>query len=234
MIKKVAIVTGGSRGIGKAIALYLAKDSFSLIINSRNSKEIGAAAAEIVKMTGKDVIPLEADVTNHDDVKKVVKTVIEEFDQIDVLVNNAGMAVDKSLVKTSDQEWDQVMGTNLKGVFLFSREVLPYMIARRSGSIINISSGAGKTGFAQLSAYCASKFGVIGLTESLAREVSNYGIRVIAICPGAVATDMQKQFMTEDEYNRRRTKMIQPEEVAIKVLEAVKGRFRSGSAVDVY
>lgn len=234
MTKKVAIVTGGSRGIGKAIALSLAAAGFNLIINSRNSKEVRDTADEISKITGKDVIPLEANVTCHNDVKKVVKTAIEKFDRIDVLVNNAGMAVVRLLVETTEEQWNQVMDTNLKGVFLCSKEVLPQMIVQRSGTIINISSGAGKSGFAELSAYCASKFGVIGLTESLAEEVSKYGIRVIAICPGAVATKMQRQFMTEDEYNRRKEKMIQPQEVAKKVLDAVNGKFRSGSAVDVY
>jgi 3-oxoacyl-[acyl-carrier protein] reductase len=234
MRKKVAIVTGGSKGIGKAIALSLAGANFNLIINSRNDKEIRDAAGEISKITGKYVLPLHADVTSHSDVKKVVNTAIEKFDRIDVLVNNAGMALERSLVETTDEEWNQIIDTNLKGAFLFSKEVLPHMIAKRSGSIINISSGAGKTGFAQLSAYCASKFGVIGLTESLAEEVSNYGIRVIAICPGAVATKMQRQFMTEGEYNRKKAKMIQPEDVAKKVLDAVNGKFSSGSAVDVF
>lgn len=149
-------------------------------------------------------------------------------------MNNAGVAVVKPLTETTDEEWNRVIDTNLKGMFFCCREVLPYMILQRSGSIINISSGAGKSGFADLSAYCESKFGVIGLTESLASEVLPYGINVVAICPGAVATQMQKEFISDEEYERRKTKMIQPDDVAKKVLDAVKGKFRNGSSIDVY
>jgi 3-oxoacyl-[acyl-carrier protein] reductase len=170
----------------------------------------------------------------HSEVSKLVETVIEKFKRIDVLVNNAGVAIEKPLVETSDTEWDLVLDTNLKGVFYCCKEVLPWMISRRSGSIINISSGAGKQGFSQLSAYCASKFGIIGLTESMAAELLSYGINVISICPGAVATQMQKKFMSDEEFERMKSTMIQPEKVAKKVLQAIHGKFRSGSAVDVF
>lgn len=234
MIKKVAIVTGASRGIGKAIAELFAKDGMSVVINSRNESEIRRSAVEIEKNTRVAVIPIQADVRNHSEVERLVQLTLNQFGRIDVLVNNAGVAVVKSLVDTTDHEFDRVIDTNLKGVFYCCKAVLPHMIAQKSGHIINISSGAGKTGFADLSVYCASKFGVIGLTESLAEEVSHYGISVIAICPGEVATQMQKEFMSDVEYERRKTYMIQPHTVAEKVLQAVKGRFNSGSSVDVY
>lgn len=230
-MKKVAIVTGASRGIGMAIAELFAKKGMSVVINSRDEGRIRKAAQEIQKTTGSFVTPIEADVRMHSDVERLVQLTLNEFGRIDVLVNNAGVAVVKPLVETTDHEFERVIDTNLKGVFYCCKAVLPHMIAQKSGHIINISSGAGKTGFADLSVYCASKFGVIGLTQSLAKEVSHYGIKVIAICPGAVATQMQKEFMSEVEYERTKRYMIQPEEVANKVLQAVEDRFASGSSI---
>ena len=234
MANKVAIVTGSGRGIGRAVALALSSDGYDIVVNSRNSKEVSEVVSKIKQQTNSDAIPVLADIRYHKDVTKLVKTTVENFKRIDVLVNNAGVAIDKTLVKTSDEEWDLIMDTNLKGVFYCCKEVLPYMMSQKSGKIINISSGAGKHGFAELSAYCASKFGLIGLSESLAMEVGRYGIGVIAICPGAVATSMQQEFMSTKEFERRKSSMIQPEDVAKKVLQAVHGKFRSGSAIDVF
>ena len=233
MNKKVAIVTGASRGIGKAIAELFAKEGMDVVINSRDESRIRRSALEILKTTGSFVTPIQADVRNHSDIERLVQITLNQFGKIDILVNNAGIAVVKPLVETTDHEFDRVFDTNLKGVFYCCKAVLPHMIVQKSGHIINISSGAGKAGFADLSIYCASKFGVIGLTESLAKEVSRHGIKVIAICPGAVATQMQRDFMNEEEYERSKKHMIQPHTVAEKVLEAVKGRFASGSSVDV-
>lgn len=232
-MKKVAIVTGASMGIGMAIAELFAKKEMNVVIASRNENRIRKAALEIQKATGNFVTPIQADVRNHTDVERLVQLTLNEFGKIDVLVNNAGVAVVKPLVETTDHEFERVIDTNLKGVFYCCKAVLPHMIVQKSGHIINISSGAGKSGFADLSIYCASKFGVIGLTESLAKEVSRYGIKVIAICPGAVATQMQKEFMSEEEYERTKRHMIQPETVANKVLQAVESKFASGSSVMV-
>jgi 3-oxoacyl-[acyl-carrier protein] reductase len=230
---QVAIVTGASRGIGKAIAQLFAQQGMSVVICSRDENQTRKAAVEIQKNTGVFVVPIQADVRNHSDVDRLVQLTLNEFGKIDVLVNNAGVAVVKSLVDTTDHEYDRVVDTNLKGVFFCCKAVLPHMIKQKSGQIINISSGAGKTGFADLSVYCASKFGVIGLTESLAEEASPYGIKVFSVCPGAVATQMQREFMSDEEFEKRKNQMIQPEEVAQKVLQLVKGKFRSGISVDV-
>ena len=189
---------------------------------------------EIQKNTGNLVVPVKTDVRNHVDVDKLVQSALNEFGRIDILVNNAGVAIIKSLVETTDHEYDTIMDTNLSGVFFCCKSVLPHMIKQKSGYIINISSGAGKTGFANLSVYCASKFGVIGMTESLAEEVSDYGIKVFSVCPGAVATQMQKEFMSNEEFEKRKNQMIQPEEVAQKVLQLIKGKFRTGTLVDLH
>jgi len=234
MDKQVALVTGASRGIGKVIAHLFAQEGMNVVICSRNENQIRKTAMEIQKDTGNLVVPVKTDVRNHIDVDKLVKITINEFGRIDILVNNAGVAIIKPLMETTDHEYDTIIDTNLKGLFFCCRSVLPHMIKRKSGYIINISSGAGKTGFANLSVYCASKFGVIGITESLAGEVSDYGIKVFSVCPGAVATQMQKEFMSNEEFERRKNQMIQPEEVAQKVLQLVKGKFRTGTSVDIH
>ena len=130
-------------------------------------------------------------------------------------MNNAGVAIIKPLNETSEKEWDQIIDINLKGTFLMTKEILPIMIKQHSGVIINISSGAGKHGFPGLSAYCASKFGMIGITESLAGEVSRYGIKVFAVCPGTVDTKMI--YSIYPEINP--AELIKPEKIAKKVLE---------------
>jgi len=234
MDKQVALVTGASRGIGKVIAHLFAQEGMNVVICSRNENQIRKTAMEIQKDTGNLVVPVKTDVRNHIDVDKLVKITINEFGRIDILVNNAGVAIIKPLMETTDHEYDTIIDTNLKGLFFCCRSVLPHMIKRKSGYIINISSGAGKTGFANLSVYCASKFGVIGITESLAGEVSDYGIKVFSVCPGTVATQMQKEFMSNEEFERRKNQMIQPEEVAQKVLQLVKGKFRTGTSVDIH
>ena len=233
-MSKVAIGTGSSRGIGKAISYELARKGFNVVINSRNQEDSSKVAKELEETFGIKSIGISADMRDKIQVQRLVRNTIEEFQQIDVLVNNAGVLVVKSLNETSEKDWDYVLDVNLKGVYLCSKEVLPYMLAKKSGCIVNISSGAGKSGYAGLSAYCASKFGVIGLTEALAQEIKQVGIIVVALCPGAVATDIQKQFMSEKEYDKQKNNMIQPIDVAKKVIEAIKGKYHTGSAIDVY
>ena len=233
-VSKVAIVTGSSKGIGKSIACELAKNGFDVVITSRDQKEASKVAGDLEKEFGIKSIGIAADIQNKLQVQKLVRNTIKEFNQVDVLVNNAGVLIVKPLEETTENDWDYVLDTNLKGTYLCSKEVLAYMMPKKSGCIINISSGAGKSGYGELAAYCASKFGVIGLTESLAEEVNQYGITVIAICPGAVATDMQKQFMSEKDYEIKKHDMISPVKVAEKTLDAINGKFNTGSAIDVY
>jgi len=151
-------------------------------------------------------------------------------------VNNAGIVVIKPLIKTSEKEWDDIIAINLKGPYLCSKEVLPYMIKQGNGVIVNISSGAGKFGFPNLAAYCSSKFGLVGLTESLAKEVTKHGIKVYVICPGKVSTDMQVQFVGTERYKYEKYFMIKPEKIANKVLELSLPdcRVPSGNSIEIY
>src|SRR2546426_1830863 len=135
-----------------------------------------------------------------------------QFKSINILVNNAGIVFVKKLLDTSEEEWDKTIDSNLKGAFLCTKAALPFMIQNRTGVIINVSSGAGKTGFPEISAYCASKFGMIGLTESLAWEVGNYSVRVMAICPGEVDTKMQ-QDVDPGYYRNNKYRMLKPKAV---------------------
>jgi len=230
---KTAIITGSTKGIGKDIAYTLANNEYNVIINSRNQKDADKIAQEISEKFNVATIGIEADVTKFSQVNDMVKKTLEKFGQVDVLVNNAGILVVKSLVDTTEKEWDDVLNINLKGTFLCTKAVLPQMISQNSGCIVNISSGAGKSGFAELSAYCSSKFGVVGFGESVAEEVLQNNIQVVTICPGAVATDMQLEFMGKQEYESRKDSMIQPSQVSEKVLDAINGKFQTGSSISV-
>ncbi len=229
-----AIVTGGSRGIGKAVAEELAKNGYNIVINGRNQKLLDKIARDISVKYSIKARGIAADVKKRAEVQKMIQESIKQFNKIDVLINNAGVLLVKDFEKVTEEEFDDVIDTNLKGVFLCSREILPHMISLKGGKIINISSGAGKSGFSKLSIYCASKFGVNGLTESLAQEVGQFGIDVIAICPGAVATGMQRKLMSDNEFKMRKDNMVQPSQVAKVVLDSIKGKFKTGSTVDVY
>jgi NAD(P)-dependent dehydrogenase (short-subunit alcohol dehydrogenase family) len=229
---KVAIVTGGSRGIGKAIAIALAEKGYNVVICSRNINELNKAKEEIENFNVK-VLAIKCDVRNYKEVKNLVNKTMEEFGRIGILINNAGIALKKNVIDTSEEEWDNVIDTNLKAPFLLTKEVLPIMVKQKSGCIINISSGAGKSGFAEFSAYCASKFGLIGFTESLAKEVKNNGIRAYAICLGPVATKMQEEIAGK-MYPFIKPFIQKPEDVAKFVIEAIEGKYESGSVIDTY
>jgi 3-oxoacyl-[acyl-carrier protein] reductase len=158
--KKTAIITGSGRGIGKEAAIILAKKSVNVVVCSRTQSEINSTVEEIIKLTGNsNVLGIKCDVSIPSEVNSLVKSTIEKFgsNTIDILVNNAGIAFNKKLIDTSEEEWDQTINSNLKGAFLFTKAVLPYMISKKSGVIVNVNSGAGTTGISNLSAYCASK-----------------------------------------------------------------------------
>jgi NAD(P)-dependent dehydrogenase (short-subunit alcohol dehydrogenase family) len=186
----VTLVTGASRGIGKAVARKLAELGSSVAICGRNLEPLQAAAKEITAL-GRNVFFRPADVTNPTEIAAFVEATESQLGPISVLVNNAGIGNPGfgPLQEKTEADWDTVFNTNLKGVFLVCRVVAPLMIGRRRGDIINISSLAGKNTFAGGALYCASKWGLQGLTGCMAEDLRQYGIRVSAVCPGSVATE---------------------------------------------
>ena len=189
---KVALVTGASRGIGFAIARRLGQMGSRVSICGREAAKLEPSAATL-RGEGIDVLSAVADVAREDQILTFVQKTQNEFGSIDILVNNAGIGFFGPFHECSEADWNRVMDTNLKSVFLVSRAVVPEMIRRQTGHIINISSLAGKNTFANGAIYCASKWGLMGLSGSMAEDLRGYGIRVSTICPGSVATEFAGQ-----------------------------------------
>ena len=184
---KVAIVTGGGGGIGRAIALRYAREGAAVVVAGPTEDKIRSVEKEILDSGGR-VQAVRTDVAEEQDVERMVAFALSGFSQIDILVNNAGIAGPTALVpNVSREDWDRTLAVNLTGAFLCAKHVLPHLIERRSGCIINITSIAGLQAYAYRSPYCASKWGMIGLTQTLAQESGQYGITVNAIAPGPVA-----------------------------------------------
>ena len=187
---KTVLVTGGSRGIGKEIALKFAKQGYDVIINYVSDKTDTEELKKELEANGGKALIVKADVTNPEQIENLVKTAIETFGKIDVLVNNAGITKDNLLMRMSEEEFDKVIEVNLKGTFLMTKAVTKYMMKKRQGSIINLSSVVGVTGNAGQCNYAASKAGIIGFTKSVAKELASRNIRANAIAPGFITTDM--------------------------------------------
>ncbi|MCS6886122.1 MAG: SDR family NAD(P)-dependent oxidoreductase [Acidobacteriota bacterium] len=186
---KTALVTGASRGIGRACALKLAQVGASLVLAGRNQPQLEAVASE-VRSLGREALPLLMDVRSTESVEAAFEKARQVFPSIDILVNNAGIAHSAPFQRWTDRDWAEVFEVNVNGVFRCSRAVLPIMQERRWGRIVNIASVAGKAGAAYITGYAASKHAVLGLTKALAVEVAERGITVNAVCPGYVETDM--------------------------------------------
>lgn len=185
---KVAIVTGASAGIGKASALALAAEGAQLILTARRKERLEELAEEI-KALGTNAFIVTGDAREEDTAKLAVHTAMDSVGRIDILINNTGMGIYKNLADTSAVEYDELMDTNVRSTFLFTRHVVPVMIAQHEGTILMLSSMAGVYGFAGQAVYCATKFAQIGFAQSLDKELRPHGIKVGAICPGGVKTE---------------------------------------------
>ena len=197
-MNKIVIVTGSSRGIGRGIAEYLARNGFLVIANYNKSEK---EAEELKQILADDNIFIDiykADVSKREEVKKIVQYTIDKYGKIDVVINNAGIDQIKMFLDITDDDWNLMISNNLNSVFYMCQEALPYMINRKEGSIINISSIWGLKGASCESAYSVTKAGIDALTKSLAKEVGPSNIRVNSIAPGIIDTDMNK-FLSEDE-----------------------------------
>jgi 3-oxoacyl-[acyl-carrier protein] reductase len=193
LLDRVAIVTGGARGIGGAIATAFAAEGADVVIADVLGEDVAAPVLEAIADAGRRSLLVRTDVSDEQQVRAMVEQVYGEFDAVDILVNDAGIFGQFFFHELTVEEWDRVLGVNLRGVFLCTRFVLPRMLERGSGNVINVASQLGQIGGIEMVHYSASKAGVIGFTKALAREVSTKGIRVNAIAPGPILTDMMAQ-----------------------------------------
>ncbi|UTI40513.1 3-oxoacyl-[acyl-carrier-protein] reductase [Niallia sp. RD1] len=219
---KVAVVTGASRGIGKSIALELAKQGADVVVNYAGSVDRANEVVKEIEGLGRKAISIQCDVSNTDSVNAMMKEALEVFGNIDILVNNAGITRDNLLMRMKDSEWDDVINTNLKGVFLCTKAVTRPMMKQRKGRIINITSIVGVTGNPGQANYVAAKAGVIGFTKTTAKELAQRNITVNAIAPGFITTDMTDK-LTEEVKNSMLTQIPlgqfgRPEDIANAVV----------------
>ena len=233
MENKVAIVTGGSRGIGAAIVRLLAENNYTVILNYNKSE---TQAMELANQNS-NIHIFQADISNSKEVIMLINYTYNTFGRIDLLVNNAGIDLWKTIDQVSEEEYDNVMNTNLKSAFIASREVTPYMIKQHSGSIINISSIWGITGASCETVYSISKAGLDGLTKSLAKELAPSNIRVNSIAPGAINTDMNKGYSIEELEKLNEEiplgKMGEPEDIAQAVLFLANNEYITGQILQI-
>jgi len=199
---KVAVVTGGTRGLGRAIVLELAGRGAKVVFTYVKSDEAAAGLIGEVKGLGGRAHAVKADAKNYSDAKKVVEETLKLFGGLDILVNNAGITRDKALMMMEPSEWQEVIDTNLTGYFNMARAAIVTLMKQKSGRIVNISSVAGVVGTPRQTNYSSAKAGIIGFTKSLAKEVAAYNIRVNAVAPGYIETDMTKDLKQKDELKK--------------------------------
>jgi 3-oxoacyl-[acyl-carrier protein] reductase len=217
MPEHVALVTGATAGIGRATAFALGRAGYRVGVCARTGGQVEALVAEL-RAEGIAAAGRAADVGRAEAVEALVKTVVRELGPVDTLINNAGIAIIRPLTELSVEEWDATMATNLRSLFLVSRAVLPGMLERRSGIIVNVASLAGRNPLVGGTAYAASKHAVLGFSKSLMLEVRKDGVRVLAICPGSVNTALIRSIRSPS----REGEMLEPEDVAQAILDAVR------------
>ncbi|MGG0450501.1 3-oxoacyl-[acyl-carrier-protein] reductase [Priestia megaterium] len=236
---KVAVVTGASRGIGRAVAIELGKLGAKVVVNYSGSEAKALEVVDEIKGLGTDAIAVQANVAESDSVQAMIKEAISTFGSVDILVNNAGITRDNLLMRMKEDEWDDVININLKGVFLCTKAVTRQMMKQRAGRIINISSIVGVSGNAGQANYVAAKSGVIGLTKTTAKELASRNITVNAVAPGFIATDMTDKL--NEEVQAEMLKQIplasfgQPEDVAnaVAFLASDASRYITGQTIHV-
>lgn len=215
---KIALITGGSRGIGKAIALKLASLGANIVVNYTKSDTKAKEVIKLAEEMGVRAIAVKADVSNKDDVENFINKVLGEFGRIDILVNNAGITRDNLLMRMKEEEWDDVININLKGTFNVTKAAIRAMMKQKGGSIINVASVIGITGNQGQCNYAASKAGIIGFTKSIAKEVAKKKVRVNAVAPGFIKTDMTEKLpeKVKEEYLSKipLNRLGEPEDIA--------------------
>ncbi|MDU2418192.1 3-oxoacyl-[acyl-carrier-protein] reductase [Negativicoccus succinicivorans] len=239
MTTKTALVTGASRGIGRAVAVALAQAGYDIAINYSSNVSAAEEAAQAVKACGQKAVLVQGDVSRKEEAERIVAETQKEFSHIDVLVNNAGITRDTLVRRMKEADWDAVLSTNLKGVFLMTQAVIGDMFKQRRGVIINMSSVVGVTGNIGQANYAAAKAGVIGLTKANAKEFAARGIRVNAIAPGFIHTDMTSGL--PDKIKESLIKQIplgamgDPEDIAaaVRFLASDEAKYITGQVLQV-
>jgi NAD(P)-dependent dehydrogenase (short-subunit alcohol dehydrogenase family) len=220
---KAAIITGAGSGIGQAIALIFSEEGAKVVVADLN-EERGEETVNQIKEKGGEAIFVKTDVSNSEDINKMVETCLNNFSQVDILVNNAGIHKSLPLTETSEEDWDKILKINLKGVFLGSKRVIPEMLKQGKGKIINTASIAGLVGFEKSSAYCAAKGGVISLTKEMALEYASKKININCVAPGVIKTSMTKEMLNNSEVKENLSKSTpyprlgEPEDIAYAAL----------------
>ena len=237
--KKVAIITGGSRGIGKEIAKKFAKENYNLVINYVSEKTNTEELKKEFEELGAEVLFIKTNVTSYEECEKMAKDAINKFGKIDVLVNNAGVTKDSLLLRMKEEDFDTVINVNLKGTFNVTKACIPYMMKKKSGKIVNISSVVGISGNSGQANYAASKAGIIGFTKSIAKELASRNILANCVAPGYIATDMTNGLsdaVKESINNQIPLKRVgMPEEVAKAVyfLAGEENSYITGQVINV-
>ena len=216
---KTAVVTGASRGIGRAIAHALAREGAKLVLTARDQQQLERVAGELTKYgTAIHVVP--ADMRDEVQIKHLIDTAISKLGKLEILINNAGLGYLRPVAELTTEQWDEMFGVNLRGVFIATREALPHLRAAGESFIVNVASLAGKNTFVNGGGYAATKWGLRAFSQCLMLEERQHGVRILVICPGSVATD----FGTDERGSARsrRTNITQPEDVAESILAALK------------